>query len=107
MDVEGLGGLAPAAHSQDLAVLTAIRRSNRPGANEDTEGFRNILDIPFVTINRIGPNVVGEVILTGDPIYDLLRISRALEAAAKLGYTATGRVYGDYGVTISFSDGGM
>ena len=69
------------------------------------DDFASILDVPFVTVNRINGQMVAEVILSGDEIYDRLRLSRAFQAAAAHNQYAHAQVHGDYGnVTIYFSE---
>ena len=74
------------------------------------ESFRNILDIPYVTVNLIDGEIIAEVLLTGDEMHDRLRLSAADSAAAKYNQRSYARRDGDMGVTIHYSaypDGGV
>lgn len=83
-------GFAP---SEDVAVLTA------------EDDFASILDVPFVTVNKINGQCIAEIILSGDEIYDRLRLSRAFQAAAAENQKAYAQVHGEYGnLTIYFAE---
>ena len=90
-------GYAPI--SEDIAVLT-------PQSLE--ESFENVLDVPFVTVNKIDGQCVAEVKLSGDEMYDRLRLSRAFQAAAAHGQTGCIQQHGNDGlVYLYFHEGGL
>lgn len=89
----GAGVTAPSAGPENTAVLTV------------KESFESILDVPFVNVVKINGQCQAEVWLSGDEIYDRLRISRADQAAAEHGQKSYATRHGAYGnMTIHYSE---
>lgn len=88
------GGAQPL--TEDTDILTVV------------DDFESIYDVPFVTVNRIGNELLAEVMLSGTPEIDEDRLAAAQSVAWERGYRAYARVFGDlYGgsaVTIHFTD---
>lgn len=61
----------------------------------DEEDFENLLDAPHVTVNRIGTQYEGEVILSGNPAIDEARIDLALEVGRAHGVHIYARKHGE------------
>jgi hypothetical protein len=60
----------------------------------EEEEFKNLLDIRFVTVNRIGQKLEAEVVLSGEPLIDEARIQEALEVGRAHGQHAYARKHG-------------
>jgi hypothetical protein len=69
----------------------------------DEEDFANLLDVPYVTVNRIGTQYEGEVIMSGDPIIDEARIEQALDVGRAHGVHAYARKHGGDSVLLFFT----
>lgn len=66
------------------------------------EDFTVILDEPFMTINRIGHEYFGEVVLSGDDVVDRARIQQVLDVGAEHGQHVYARKHGEYGTILIF-----
>lgn len=90
------GGAQPL--TEDTGVLTVV---------DDYDGiFRELYDVPFVTVNRVLDEIEAEVYIAGVPAgIGLDRLMTAQLEARKLGYRCYSRVFGDWGqVIMRFSD---
>lgn len=83
--------------SEDTDILTVI-----------DEDFETLYDVPFVTVNKVGGEIMAEVLLSGVKEIDSDRIATAQSVAKEHGCRAYARVFGDqYGgaaVLIYFTD---
>ncbi|HEX9087076.1 MAG TPA: hypothetical protein VF867_06080 [Arthrobacter sp.] len=59
------------------------------------EDFKVLLDVPFMTVNRDGSAIEGEVILSGDPVIDEARIQTVIDIGHAHGVHAYARKHGD------------
>lgn len=91
---DSTAGASPAGTTiyEDADVLTV---------GEDD--FENLLDEPFITVNRIGSKYEGEVILSGDHALDEARVERALDVGRSRGVHAYARKHGGDSVLIFFT----
>jgi hypothetical protein len=62
--------------------------------------FQTILDIPFVTVNRIDGEYLAEVMLSGTDEVDRERIETALNVGRANGVTAYARQHGRFGNSV-------
>jgi hypothetical protein len=66
------------------------------------EDFEEILDVPFMTVNRIGHEYFGEVVLSGDDVVDRARVQKVLDTGAEHGQHVYARKHGEYGTILIF-----
>lgn len=66
------------------------------------ESFEVILDEPFMTVNRIGTDFMGEVVLSGYEGLDRGRVQTVLDTAARHGQHLWARKHGDYGTILMY-----
>jgi hypothetical protein len=64
--------------------------------------FEVILDAPFMTVNRIGTDFIGEVVLTGQEDPDRRRVRKVTDLARRHGQTLYARKHGEYGTILMF-----
>ena len=84
---------APSDDTQPLATLVG------------DPDFRNIYDVPFVTVNRVGAEYEAEVVFSGDAQIDMDRLQTAFSVARERGFRPYARVFIDYdAVLIYFTD---
>jgi hypothetical protein len=82
------------AQTEDSGVLTIVE-----------DEFESILDVPFITVNKVDGQFQAEVILSGDSETDLERIQTALDVGTMYGVHAFARVHSEFGhgVLICFT----
>lgn len=72
--------------------------------DDDDEDFEVVHDVRFITVNRVGKQYEGEVILSGDADVDEARIQEALDVGRTRGVHAYARKHGLDSVLIFFTD---
>lgn len=65
-------------------------------AQEVNEDFENVLDVPFVTVNRINGRYFAEVIASEDDTVTKARIQQALDVGHTKGVHAFAGKHGTY-----------
>ena len=84
----------------EMVSLTAITEEE-PGLLFE-EDFKAVLDEPYMTVNRVGGEFFGEVVLSGDEVVDRGRVQRVLDTGAEHGQTAYAHKHGEYGTILIF-----
>lgn len=94
MESQGLSG-------REIASPIAIKDDGGVFDGED-EDFESVYDVPFMTVNRIGDEYQGEVVLSGDYTLDLARVQTVLDAGTARGQYCYARKHGLYGTILIF-----
>lgn len=84
---------------------SAVGQSPAITSSDVIEDFESVLDVPFITMNRIDGSYVAEVVCAAEEAVTQDRIQQALNKGYEHGVHAYARVHGDYGtILIYFTD---
>lgn len=64
------------------------------------EDFENVLDVPFITMNRVDGQYIAEVVIDLDDEVTEARVQQALNVGYQYGVHSYARKHGDYNVIL-------
>jgi hypothetical protein len=89
-------------HSGEGTSLTATTGGESGLSTSFEEDIEFILDVPYMSFNRVGGEYIGEVVLSGDEVVDRGRVQTVLDAGTQHGQTVYARKHGEYGTILIF-----